>query len=287
MTGNRCFFVLNSSCGNPLNESLKPRDLASIPSLTFPTPRQTHDSIKVKGGFDCNIFPLAFYWYKSGEQIELFPMKAKPEESPSPTRLNKLIDYAILTARFVLAWTLLRYGWSKLTDGMFGISAEELQTPIGDLSFFRIAWYFFDQEPFNSFIGISQIVAAILLLYNRTMLIGAMMAIPIFANILVIDITHLKMPGFYLRLSYYLLLNILIFWHYRDRVRQAISALCHRIEPKFRHPWWAILLLPLAAFLLDVWIVVPGLIYRLITNPAETMAQLSELFKAISDRGGQ
>jgi len=50
-------------------------------------------------------------------------------------RLNnsKHFSYFILAARVLLAWTFIRYGYSKLMGGQFGLSEEELITPIGEL----------------------------------------------------------------------------------------------------------------------------------------------------------
>ncbi|MBP7500383.1 MAG: DoxX family membrane protein, partial [Chryseobacterium sp.] len=137
---------------------------------------------------------------------------------------EKLWDYLILCARVLLAWILLSYGWSKVNGGQFGISAEEMARPVKDLGLFKLSWYMFDHEPFKSFIGISQIIAGLLLLYNRTLILGVLMSIPIFLNILIIDITYVKMSGFYWRLSHYLILDFLILWHYKDRMIMAFKA---------------------------------------------------------------
>ncbi|MEM8900560.1 MAG: hypothetical protein AAGC85_20765, partial [Bacteroidota bacterium] len=130
-------------------------------------------------------------------------------------------DYLILTARFVLAWFFLYYGQGKLTGGQFGLTEEELLTPIKDLSLFKLGWYLFDFQPFKAFIGISQIICAILLLWNRTVILGAFLYLPIALNILIIDLTIMPIElkvGFAFRLSFYLLLNILILWHYREKL---------------------------------------------------------------------
>ena len=76
-------------------------------------------------------------------------------------------DLLILAMRLLLAFTLWNYGYSKLTDGQFGISEAEQNTAIKDLSLFRISWYVFEAEPFKSFVGISQVIAAVLLVYKR------------------------------------------------------------------------------------------------------------------------
>ncbi|MNK62054.1 hypothetical protein D3C87_812220 [compost metagenome] len=190
---------------------------------------------------------------------------------------EKLWDYFILCARVLLAWTLLSYGWSKLNDGQFGISAEEMATPVKDLGLFKLSWYLFDHEPFKSFIGISQIIAGLLLLYNRTLIFGVLMSIPIFLNILIIDITYVKMSAFYWRLSYYLILDLLILWHYRDRMIMAFKAIFNGLTTKFKFPTWAYLILPIMAIGLEILPFIPKLLLELILNPKE----ISDLFLSI------
>ena len=76
-----------------------------------------------------------------------------------------------------------------------------------------------------SFVGEAQIVASLLLLWNRTALPGALLR-PIAANVLVIDLTYIRtLPSFIWCLLYYIGLVGLIFWHYRDRMYAAYYAL--------------------------------------------------------------
>jgi len=190
---------------------------------------------------------------------------------------QKLWDYFILCARVLIAWTLLRYGWGKLTEGQFGISAKELATPVKDLGLFKLSWYLFDHEPFKSFVGISQIIAGLFLLYNRTLILGVLLSLPILANILVIDITYIKMSGFYWRLSYYLFLDFLILWHYKDRMILAFRNIFSGLTTKYKYPIWAYLILPVMAIGLEILGVVPRLLSDLIFNPTETLKGLSEI----------
>lgn len=190
---------------------------------------------------------------------------------------QKLWDYFILCARVLIALTLLRYGWSKMTGGQFGISAKEMATPIKELGLFKLSWYLFDQEPFKSFIGISQIIAGLLLLYNRTLILGVLLSIPILANILVIDITYIKLDGFYWRLSFYLILDFLILWHYNDRMIIACNAIFNGLTTKFKFPMWAYLILPIMAIGLEFLGIIPSLLSGLIFKPTETLKGLSEI----------
>ncbi|MBA3284490.1 MAG: DoxX family membrane protein [Nitrosopumilus sp.] len=198
-------------------------------------------------------------------------------------RKQKLWDYFILCARVLIAWTFLSYGWGKLTGNQFGLSTDQLSTPVKDLGLFKLSWYLFDQEPFKSFVGISQILAGLLLLYNRTLIIGALLSIPILANILIIDITYIKMSGFYWRLSYYLFLDFVILWHYKDRLLLAFKSIFSGLTTKFKYPIWAYLILPIMAIGLELLGVVPRLLAGLIFNPTETLKGLSEIPNLILD----
>ena len=196
---------------------------------------------------------------------------------------QKLWDYFILCARILIAWTLLGYGWSKLTGGQFGISAQELATPVKDLNLFRLSWYLFDHEPFNYFVGVSQIIAGLLLLYNRTLILGVLLSLPILANILVIDITYIKMPGFYWRMSYYLVLDMLILWHYKDRMITAFKAIFTGLTTRFKYPVWAYLILPVMAIALELLGTVPRLLTELVLSPAGLISRISTIPDLIYD----
>ncbi|MBI1287675.1 MAG: DoxX family membrane protein [Flavobacteriales bacterium] len=193
---------------------------------------------------------------------------------------SKAWDYFLLVARFLLAWTLLDYGIGKLVGDQFGISEVEMNTQVGELSLFRLSWYLFDHQPFKAFIGISQVVCALLLLLNRTAILGALMSIPILLNILIIDLTIMPpglMSGFTWRLSSYLILNILILWHYRDRMRHVWYHLTDNVRTKFGFPLWAYLMLPIMAILLEVMLIIPQTLANLILRPAATIDAWSKL----------
>jgi len=164
-------------------------------------------------------------------------------------------DYFILAARIWLAVILIIYGGSKLTGHQFGSSEETMNLPLKDIDLLRISWYLADHEPFKSFIGISQIIAAILLIYNRTVILGALMAIPIWMNILIWDMSFMGLSTpFTFRMAYYLLLTFLILWHYKDRIIQALQNITKDTAPKFRYPFWAYLaLLPIGFALELIW----------------------------------
>ena len=193
-----------------------------------------------------------------------------------------LWDYFILAARLLLAYTFISCGHSKLTGGQFGLTATPAALPVGQLGLFKLSWYLFGQEPFRSFFGVSQIVAGMLLLRNRTALFGALLLLPIAANVLVVGLTHIRiLPTFAWRLSYYIGLIGLICWHYRDRRYAAYCALTHGLTARFRYRWWAYLLLPLAALGVEVVGVLPQISIAFLLHPWQTWHCITKLSQAL------
>lgn len=195
---------------------------------------------------------------------------------------EKLWDYFILTARFLLAWTFARYGYSKLVGGQFGLSEVEMLSPLKDLSLFQISWYLFEHEPFNSFVGISQIICAVLLFINRTTIIGAFFFLPIVTTILIIDLTFMPSSlaeAFAWRLGFYIILDFLILWYHKEKLIIIWNAVWNNVNTRFNFPIWAYLLLPVSAILLEVLGFIPKTIIQFITNPSQTI----EGFKMIPD----
>ncbi len=199
---------------------------------------------------------------------------------PLPTKAQ-LWDYFILTARVLLAFTFLNYGHAKLVGGQFGLTPAQAALPVTQLGLFKLSWYLFDQEPFRSFVGVSQIIAGLLLLWNRTALLGALLLLPIAANVLVVDITYIKMAGFYWRLSYYIGLIFLVLWHYQDRMRIALRALTQGVTTRFTYPWWAYLLLPLAAIGAELLGTVPSVLVQFLTRPLQTWKSLTHFVAVV------
>ena len=174
--------------------------------------------------------------------------------------------YFLLACRVLIAWTLARYGWSKLTDHQFGVNEKTLQTPLKDIDLFRLSWYLADHEPFKSFIGYSQIVTACLLLFHRTVIIGCLVSIPIWLNILVWDWTFMQGMAwaFTFRISFYLLLTFLIVYEQKQIVFPAMAKITQVRPMPSAYPYWLYLTLPIAAFVIELIGAIPTLLFNLI-----------------------
>lgn len=184
------------------------------------------------------------------------------------TRPARWLDYFVLAARFYLAGIFLLYGGAKLVGGQFGITPAEAAQPLQQLSLFKVYWYLCAFEPFKTFVGAAQVLAALLLLYHRTALLGALLLLPIAANILVADIAYLKMEEFYWRLPFYLALILLILWHYRDRMLVAYRALTQGLSTRFAYSWRAWAALPLALLAVELLGRLPRIVLVACTHPA-------------------
>ena len=81
------------------------------------------------------------------------------------------------------------------------------------------------------------------------MILGAFIAIPIWANILVWDMTFMGLlTPFVVRISFYLVLTFLILWHYRGKVLPALKILASGTKPGFNYPVWMYIILPVIGF---------------------------------------
>ena len=199
---------------------------------------------------------------------------------------EKFWDYFIMIGRFLIGWTFLRYGYSKMVDGQFGITDAELGMQVKDLSLFKLSWYLFDHQPFKAFIGVSQLICGTLLIINRTAIIGALMFLPIIATVLIIDLSFMPpglANGFAWRLSFYIILDFLILWHYKERMLAIWNLMWDGMGTKFKFPIWAYLILPVLAIGLEIVGVILKLITNLIINPSETIEVLSHLLERITE----
>lgn len=94
-----------------------------------------------------------------------------------------------LTCRWFIGLVFILYGLPKLTFGQFHVSFDQ----IADIAMkkgegFALTWAFFSHSRvYEVFIGLGEIAAAILLMIPRTSTLGAVVTLPITANIMMIN----------------------------------------------------------------------------------------------------
>lgn len=90
------------------------------------------------------------------------------------------------TFRLFLAVNFLIYGAVKLVFGQFGEPTPEITALRGDG--FTLAWTFFGySRPYEIFIGLGEVIAAILILIPRTTTLGAVIYFPIAVNVMMVN----------------------------------------------------------------------------------------------------
>lgn len=191
-------------------------------------------------------------------------------------------DYFILVSRFLLAYTFINYGCDKLTNGgQFGISAAEMSKPLKDLPLFQVMWYLFDHGPFQTTVGILQIVTGFLLLFESTVILGVIFFIPIAANIVLMDISFMNNAmgnAFAFRFAFYFILCFAILGNDKERVKIIWNAVIKKITWKRKFPLIMYALVPVFAVLLSVLSAVPKMILYYITFP-EDLAKIFDFLK--------
>ncbi|MCP1997037.1 hypothetical protein [Flavobacterium sp. HSC-61S13] len=134
----------------------------------------------------------------------------------------KYLDYII---RFYLSFSLLIYAVAKIMNVQFSQSSDSyLHYKVQDLSPQDLVWVFYGYAPlYEIILGCIQVVAILLLVYNKTKVLGILSLWPIFINILLIDVFY-EVNALNSIIYYSLLLLILTYLNQRP-LRIAIRQL--------------------------------------------------------------
>lgn len=167
---------------------------------------------------------------------------------------SKALYYVVVCLRWYLAFYMFSYGFSKITEGQFGVyNPELLNKPLQSVDTFHISWYLFGMEqPFKYVIGILQIIGSILIVIEPLAILGAIFLLPIILQIFIIDISYVKMLGLSIRLFIMLLCDIYILYFYRDKLVAYFKTLIvFKNERAYQIKYWYYLLFLIVGFLLD------------------------------------
>lgn len=135
-----------------------------------------------------------------------------------------------LAARWYVFIFLNLYGIGKLLGGQFyrrGRLPEDVaNTLLGQAGAFELAWTFMGYSfAYILFVGVSQIVGAWMLLWDKTKLLGVAILMPILVNIVVFDIIFLDTYGALASAVIYLSMLLVVLACNHERVWQSIQAL--------------------------------------------------------------
>ena len=131
------------------------------------------------------------------------------------TNYQTLYYWLTVVVRYYLAFTLFVFALEKFFKMQFpDLGYYTLTQPLGDMSPMSLAWAFFGYSyGYNVFIGIAE-SAALLLLFRRTMTVGAMLTLATLANVMAVNYNydvHAKMyPTALFLMAFFLLLKDVI-----------------------------------------------------------------------------
>ncbi|MEM8526240.1 MAG: hypothetical protein AAGG68_16485 [Bacteroidota bacterium] len=146
---------------------------------------------------------------------------------------NNIKTHLELACRIYVWITLSIYGSGKMMGGQFyrhGKLPEKVaQLPLEEVIDFDLAWTFFGYSTFYIlFIGMSQLIGAFLLLFERTKLLGVAVLIPILLNIIVVDIAFKISWGAMTSAIMYLLALFYVLYFNKEKVVAAFQALINK-----------------------------------------------------------
>jgi hypothetical protein len=144
----------------------------------------------------------------------------------------KIIEW---TLRINVFLKLLNYGIGKIIGHQFhlkGAIPEEIgNISLAQTSGYHLVWTFFGySKGYILFIGISQIIGAVLFLLPRTKLIGGALLIPILLNIIVVDYFFGVAYGALFSACFYLATILWVFYLNKVQIVNAIQQLIIKRE---------------------------------------------------------
>jgi hypothetical protein len=97
-----------------------------------------------------------------------------------------------IALRYLLAWTLLSYATVKIFSSQFPLpSPSRLDQRLGDISPMRLMWMFQGySQPYTFFGGCAEALAGVLLLWRRTATVGALVAMAVMTNVVMLNLCY-------------------------------------------------------------------------------------------------
>lgn len=120
--------------------------------------------------------------------------------------------------RFSLAGIAFTYGILKVfAMQMHFPNLSQLATPLGDYLPMRFSWLFIGYStPYQIFSGIAEVLVAVLLVWRRTALLGALLSVGVFTNVAILNLSYdIPVKIFSINL---LVASLFLVWQERERL---------------------------------------------------------------------
>ncbi len=153
----------------------------------------------------------------------------------------------------------------------FGVHDPNIiNQPLNTIDDFYVAWHLFQRSYFFNFCtGLIEIIGGILLIFNRTKLIGALIILSVLIQIFIIDVaftTNVFGASLPLRIGGMILSDLVILYFYRKNVILSIRSLTKNIKTKIEYKWWIYPILILAGIMMDFIIALISYPIKLLIN---------------------
>lgn len=185
---------------------------------------------------------------------------------------EKIVEFTILILRWYLIVYMINYGLSKLTMSQFGVyDPNIIEKPLKNIDSFYVAWHLFQRSYFfNISTGLLEIIGGILLIINRTKLIGALIVLSILIQIFIIDVaftTGVQGVSLPLRIGGMIFSDLVILYYYKTKIIDAWKTLTTEILSKTQYQWWIYPILIFVGILMDF-------VFSLISYPIKILINL-------------
>jgi len=118
--------------------------------------------------------------------------------------------------RYLSALLLFTYGLSKLLGRQFTLPPEMALRPVGSLSGYQLAWFYYSySHVYAVILGLIQLAGGTLLLFRKTALLGAALMLPVIANILMINLFFFIAWGALFTSAFIFTSMLAVLWHDR------------------------------------------------------------------------
>lgn len=191
-----------------------------------------------------------------------------PKIAPMKLHLPTIFERA---SRYYVFIFLNVYGLGKIAGGQFyrkgSLPEAVAETTLAQASAFDITWTFMGYSyTYILFIGITQLLGAWMLLFERSKLIGTLILLPVMVNVVVFDSIFLDKKGALVNASIYLFMLLYILWFNKEKVISAVQSLTAKLEVPKRSTKEVILRLAVVGGLMTLIFVVDQFFVRMLGN---------------------
>ncbi|MFN3760902.1 MAG: hypothetical protein ACK4SF_16945 [Algoriphagus aquaeductus] len=137
---------------------------------------------------------------------------------PKSKSYPKLHYWLCILVRFTLAGVSFSYGILKVfAMQMHFPNMSQMATPLGDYLPMRFSWMFIGYSaPYQIFSGLAEVAVGLLLFWRKTALLGALLAVGVFANVVMLNYSYDIPVKIYS--SNLLIASIFLVWQERNRL---------------------------------------------------------------------